>query len=311
VFHDELMKDEEECKRWHQVYGRLSEAVDVSLGKFLEVIKEVERCAHATGKDIHAVLQMLMYEFADSIDGASALVRVGASRNCAQPLRTGLEIGLGLRYILEDKDNYEPRSLSYEYFHLLDGLKWAQKCDPDHPVGQQLRKELEGDEHADIFDVLDSGINVKAEIEKQEKKVNSPRYSTVRAEIDRMKDEKKKAGNWYSLWDGPKDLRMLAWRLKLLSTYEVLYRTWSNTAHGEGAMKRIGGRVGDGTIQFVPLRSPSALPEKCRHACYLANGLTLTVVDKLVPQLREGLKDWYIGHMKPAFDYIDSVEIGE
>src|SRR4051812_39140400 len=110
------MKDEAECERWHQVYRRLSEAVDVSLGKFLEVIKEVEKSAEASKQDIHATTQMLMYEFADTIDGASALIRVGSSRNSVLPLRTALEIGLGLRYILEDKNNYERRSLAYEYF---------------------------------------------------------------------------------------------------------------------------------------------------------------------------------------------------
>lgn len=271
----------------------------MSLGKFLEVTKEVEVCAHATGKDIHAVVQMLLFEFADSIDGANILIRVGASKNAALPLRTALEIGLGLRYLLEDNDNYERRSLSYEYFHLLDRLKWAQKCDTNHPVGKQLRAELEGDELANLFDVGAKGINMKEEIAKHEEKVNSPRYAAVRVEIDRMKREKKKAGNWYSLWNGPKDLRSLAIHLKQLSIYEVLYRSWSNTAHGEGAMQRIGGRTEDGRTHLAPLRYPEGLQEKSLNACHLTLGLMMTVMDKLVPHFREGFRDWYIGHMKP------------
>jgi hypothetical protein len=290
------------------------------LGKYLEVLKEVQSCAHGTGKDIHAVTLMMMYEFAEPIDGVSALVRVGASKNCSQLLRTALEIGLGLRYVLEDAENYERRSLAYEYYHLLDALKWAQKCDPDHELGKQIRRELKDDELADAFDVTDKGIDIGKEVERHEKKVNSPRYAAVRAEIERIKDEKKKAKNegrpfsessadWYNLWSGPKDIRALAQRVKTLSTYEVLYRTWSNTAHGEGAMKRIAGRGADEMVHFEPIRSPTNLQEKCLHACHLTTGLTLAVVDKLVPHLRPSLQSWFAGNMTPAYDFINSVKI--
>ncbi len=320
MFHDELIKDEEEIKRWHQRYGRLSDAVDVSLGKFLEVLKEVETQAYTTRKDIHAVTLMLMYEFAEPIDGVTILVRRGAARNCSQLLRTALEIGLRLRYILEDDENYERRSLAYEYFHHLDALNWAQKCDPEHEKGKQLRRELKGDDFADLFDLKGRGIDIKEQIETQEKKVNSARYSVVRAEIDRIKEEKKKAKkkgkrfgessrNWFSLWDGPTNVQLLAMRLKLLSHYETLYRGWSNVSHGEGALKRLSGPGGDGLICFVPIRSPAGLPEQCAHACNLTNGLTRAVVEKLVPQLRESLKGWYIEHMKPAISFIGNVRM--
>ena len=315
VFHDELMKDEDEVREWHETYGRLSDAVKVSLHKFLDVLKEVERCAHADGKDIHAVMQLLMYDFAEAIDGVTVLVRSGSAKNCPQLLRTAFEVALALRYILEDDQNYERRSLAYEYYHLLDGLKWAQRCDGDHPVGKQLRKELEGDELADIFDVTPKGIDAKKEVGKHEKKVRSARYAVVRTEIDRIKGEKKKGkpfgesfGNWFSLWGGPKDLRTLSLRLKLLSFYEVLYRPWSNVSHGEAALKRISGRAGDGLI-LDPIRSPAKLPEHCLHACQLTTGLVLTLVDKLVPQLREELRHWYINDMKPALNFTTSVAI--
>ncbi len=320
MFHDQLMKDEAELNRWHAVYRRLADAVDVSLGKFLEVGKEVQTATYETGQNFHAVTMMMIYEFAEAIDGASILVRVGASKNCALPLRTALEIGLGLHYILEDGATYEQRSLAYEYFHLHDGLRWAQKVDPEHPVGKQLRKELEGDPHADIFDVMTSGLDLKVEREKHEKRVNSPRYASVRAEIERVKEERKKAkkegtpvkddaGNWYSLWGGPRDLRALALRLKMLSSYEVLYRSWSNAAHGEGAMKRVGGRAADGLIEFEPLRSPAHLQQRSLHACFLTVGLTRRLVDEVVPLVRDDFRGWYVNDMKPAMSFINSVKI--
>jgi hypothetical protein len=100
----------------------------------------------------------------------------------------------------------------------------------------------------------------------------------------------------------------MAKRLQMLSFYEVFYRSWSNTAHGEGSMKRIGGRVEGGGTQLSPLRYPEGLQEKALNACHLTLGLTMTVVDKLIPHFREGFREWYAGHMKPALDYIGRVK---
>src|SRR5262249_11943463 len=108
---------------------------------------------------------------------------------------------------------------------------------------------------------------------------------------------------------GPKDVRSLAVQLKLLSLYESLYRTWSNATHGEGALKRLGGPTNDGLVQFDPIRSPLDLPDKCVHACNLTNSLWLTVVDKLVTQLRESTKRWYVENMQPAMVLIFNTKI--
>lgn len=301
MFHDQFLETEEEQKLWHGVYNRLAEAIEVSLGKFLEAIKAFEVKIHADGKNTHSAVQMLLYDFADSIDGVAALTRLGAAKNCAAPLRTGLEIGLA--YILEVTDTYEPRSLSYEYFHHLSELKIAQKCDPTHPVGIDIRKKLEGDQYPDIYD--EATFDVKAEITSWEKKLASPRYYNVKAEYDRMKKPK----NWYSLWNGPKDMHALAIRLKMLSSYEALYRVFSTTVHGAGAMKRIGKRGIDGTVEIDPLRSPTNLTHIARHACHLTNGLTITVARKLVPEMASGFPTWYKESMKPAYEYINNVNI--
>src|SRR6266446_6110937 len=171
MFHDDLIPDEKEREQFHHLFGRLSDAVNVSLYRLLTVIKEVEVCAHATGRDTHAVPIMLMYDVADSIDGVSILARAGSARNCAMPLRAALEIGLGLNYILQDGNLYEKRALTYEYFHHLDGLKWTFRADPQHPEGKQLISDLKGDEHVSVFDLGSQGIDVAAVRASHEKKL--------------------------------------------------------------------------------------------------------------------------------------------
>src|SRR5262245_29445047 len=138
MFHDEDFNDEER-RRYHGFYGRMSDAVTVSLRMFVEVLKEVAERANASGSNVHATAAMMMCEFAEAIDGVTVLVRSGSSLTCPLLLRPALEISLGLKYLIENKETYERRALSYEYFHLLDQLKWAQKCDPEHERGKQVR----------------------------------------------------------------------------------------------------------------------------------------------------------------------------
>lgn len=308
MLHDEQIKNEDETKSWHKAYQKLTGTVDLALRKFWEIYKASEIYTNGIGGDYHVSPLMMMMDFAEAIDGVGILVHAGSAKNCPQQLRTALEIGFGLRYMLERDDAYEQRSLSYEYFHVLDGLKWAQRCDPEHPVGAELRRDLAGNPLVSVFDMGDKGVDIKKEIAKHEKKLNSSRYAAVKLEYDRMTAEKKKPKNWHSLWDGPKDVREIAKRLNLLIQYESLYRQWSGTTHGANAINRVTGRTDSG-IQLDPIRSPVGLPGQCLQACQLTNFLIVFLIEKWVPQLREDYRTWYRDHMKPAFNYMTSVVI--
>ena len=304
MFHDELMPADER-EKFHSVYQRLSDAVGACVRMFLWALKEVERVTHEDGRDIHAVPLMLMMELAEPLDGVAVLARSGSALNCSQLLRTALELQLGLRYILEHKDTYEKRCLSYEFYHLRDKLRWVQRCDPKSQVGMQLRAELAGEELADVFD--HTGCDVAKDTAGLEAKMNSPRYADVVTELTRMKAAKIKDGNWYSLWNGPKDCRSLALYLKKGSEYEVFYRQWSNVGHGEGAVKRLLSKKGEGA-EFNAIRSPMKLPAMCRDACHLCNGTTRLIVDGLVPHISPAINECYQKEIQPGLHFIESIK---
>lgn len=304
MLHDDLMPSDER-ERFHDAFSRFGDAVSACLCVFLWILDEVRRAAYVDRRDIHAVPLMLMFDFAEAIDGVSVLARSGAAQNCSQLLRTALEIQMSLKYMLEHKTTYEHRCLAYEYYHLQDQLRWEQRCDPESSVGKQLRTELAGDPFIDLFDV--KGRDVAAEARDLEARMNSPRYAAVRAELARMKAAKIRDGGWYSLWGGPKNMRELSIRIRHGSQYEALYRGWSCVGHGEGAIKRATGKNGN-ELQLRPLRSPERLPEMCRNACHLCNALTLILVDGLVPHVREEMQQRYIRDIKPGLAFIDSVK---
>jgi hypothetical protein len=97
MFHDDLVPSEERAK-FHDAFRRFGDAVSACLTMFLWALKEVQRVAYEDRRDIHAVPLMLMYDFAEPIDGVVVLARSGSSKNCCQLLRTALEIQLSLKY---------------------------------------------------------------------------------------------------------------------------------------------------------------------------------------------------------------------
>jgi hypothetical protein len=89
--------------------------------------------------------------------------------------------------------------------------------------------------------------------------------------------------------------------------YETFYRIWSSVSHGESAIKRLSGQRGE-EVLLDPIRSPNGLPAMARNACHICNGMTQFVVDRLVPHLREEMKQRYIRDIKPGLLFIDSVK---
>lgn len=304
MFHDDLVPPDDR-PRWQDAFTRCGDAVSVCVDTFLWAFEEFRDAAYKEQRDTHAVPLMLMLDFADAADGVAILSRRGSARNCSQLLRTCLEIQLAVKYMMEHKDTYERRVLSYEYYHLQDQWRWAQRCDEKSQIGRQLRTELAGEKLLDIFDA--KGRDVTAEAQEFETKMSSARYAAVRAELARMKTEKIRDQGWYSLWGGPKSVRGVAIHLRMGVLYEALYRSWSNVTHGEGAAKRATG--GDGKIlQITPLRSPQRLSEMCRNACHQCNSMTLLIVHGLLPHLKDEAKERYLRDMKPGLAYIDNIQ---
>ena len=74
-------------------------------------------------------------------------------------------------------------------------------------------------------------------------------------------------------------------------------------------MHRVAGKAERGMINLAPLRNPVRLEDHCLHAAYFTVGLTRTIVDALVPHMRDQFQQWYGEQMKPALTYIQNVNI--
>lgn len=138
MYHDEVTPPHQRGE-YHQIYRELAEAVRSTLGMIRPLLHEMEQGANRTGEDHHTTPVMLVYDFVDAIDGFCLLAERGASRTCDLVLRNAYELKLAFMYVSNDPAEYRRRCLAYEYFHLQNDLKVAERCDTTTDAGRAPR----------------------------------------------------------------------------------------------------------------------------------------------------------------------------
>jgi hypothetical protein len=294
--------DQQEREAFHHVYEVAADAVSASVDMFLLVVDEFMKASYEDARELHSMPIMLMFDFAEAVDGVSVLVRSGSARNCSQLLRTAFEIQLGIKYMMEKLDTYRLRSLAYEYYHWIDSWKWEQRVDPASEIGKQIRRECAGHEHIDVFDIAGR----KPLGPEMKEVMDSDRFKEIRDELAVMKAQKRRDDNWFSLWNGPATIRNLAYHLKQGPLYEGLFRTWSSVTHGEGALKRIQGGQTD-KVLVNPIRSPVGLTTACQTAKFLCRELGQLVGLELKREVQEVLEAHYQSHVRPRHALLQKV----
>jgi uncharacterized protein (TIGR03067 family) len=167
----------------------------------------------------HATVLMLARHVIEAVDGVSVLAERGCAENCGPLLRSAFEGQLGVLYILEAES--KRRALSYQVAHVHRKIKAYRKYDPNDPLGRQFRAELKDDPMADVFDRIPG--NLQAMIANLESMFTKPEFAPVEQEWKAVR--KNKDPEWFALFGGPRDVRSLAFHLKLGAAYEGLYTT--------------------------------------------------------------------------------------
>jgi len=310
MFHDNEL-DASEVQKFHNAYNKMADVIQESLTSYLWMYDEIQTDFYKDGHDIHSIVLMLLLDFSEAIDGVVVLVRAGSAKNCNSLMRTAFEIQLQLRFLLEERNKYEQRCLAYEYFNHRYFLKIAEKCDPDSQQGKQLRKETMGHFCEGIFDLKDRDAKHDTKVYKD--KMDSQRYATIKQEISDMKQKSKSTkskttiDNWFSLWNGPRSVKELAYHLKWGPLYEIYYRKWSSTSHGASALRRILGASQD-RIDLNPIRSPVGLPAVSVDASRQVHLLIEFLLTTLVPRCREHVMNRYANIVKPGIAFIEKIE---
>jgi hypothetical protein len=303
MFHFERLDDNQRA-RHTALYDHASNVVGLCLHYFFRALRDLLADAAVDGQDHHRTPMLLMMNIGEEIDGVRILVHEGSAKTCGHHLRASLEAHLGLFYLWQNPVDYQRRCLAYEVSDWHGRRKMFERGDPDSNVGRALRHELRDDPLALTFDMLP--VDVRQEIQRIDQRLQTPRLAPIEQEWLRVRAANgNRDPNWYSLWDGPRDLRKLALSLGKGAIYESQYRYWSLGAHAEDALHRYVGRR-DGRAVITLVRSPRGLADVCRHALHYTVGTVQEALPLIAPALWERYRQDFNATIREPYEALQA-----
>jgi hypothetical protein len=122
--------------------------------------------------------------------------------------------------------------------------------------------------------------------------LKSPELQSAINEYNRIKKERPGKIYWYNLFDGVDSIESMARVLNKYTFYEILYRHWSKTVHGNNITKDKVHFDSDGNSYLAPLRHPINLAWTAKMACNFAINTFGHYVQGSYPERMEEYNKW-------------------
>lgn len=228
-------------------------------------------------------------------DAVSVLIPKSCA-NPAQPiLRSMLEALFHMEYIC--KADYRRRAFSWLTYYHHSRIDSYERLQAGTVVGQELRRDLENNPEGFNLDSV-AEQDVQAAIDNLRLLLESPNYTETEVEYQSLRKKRGRRLDWFSFFDGPRNLRDLASHLGRAAEYEFFYRPWSSVNHATN-LNRWLTKMSDGNPGFYALRSPVLLQNTANHAIWLV----LKAIHILYRRFRsydQNVSKWYKAEvMKP------------
>lgn len=213
---------------------------------------QTERNLNAQDVDLSILMQYLhIIEMSDGIE-------VLLSKSCVNPvtplLRTCFEALLGIEYILAG--DYESRALSWMVVYTHNRLRMYENYSSNSARGQTFRAAISSDiTEQDAFLTPDIVAIADQQLVNLPGLFNRPQYQPIEAEYQRIANppgnRNPRNPNWYSLFQGPANLRKLAEYLdkqtrlhqpedySRTALYIQLYSNWSEVMHANDLSRHL------------------------------------------------------------------------
>lgn len=237
------------------------------------------------------------------LDGVEILLDSSCVVASRTPLRSAFEASLGLRYVLQSDVNQ--RAMAYLVADLNERINWYKEMDPDTDAGRRFRTEMGVSEATSDFPFptpeacRSSALRLRSLLQREDFKRISEEYDAVAA--------KRKRPPWYSLFDGPGNLRELAIKLGEGANYLILYRTWSKTTHAADLYRQLTGGS-NGTASVRVIRNPLGIATTYVHACSVGIESARVVLEHYRPgELKQQAK-WFMTEVNPPLKRLDAIE---
>lgn len=255
----------------------------------------IDWCSQDGGAEFEAAAVLLYRELIEMLDAARVLIGEGVTHGTVPILRSMWEIDLQLAYLLE-KDHVD-RGLAYHVAAIRESIRRLKTWDPGTPQGKQFKLTWEDDlTSPDPF----PGVDLQSEIGVKEAILQKAKFAAVNAAFDALP---RSTSPWYAVNGGPGNLIDLTKYLHRGRDYELYYRPFSKTAHGQNAIAGLL-LLDDGRQAYRPLRHPHQLVDICTHLGLIYLRATNGIIQTLAPAHRKMVGPWYELFVRPGFQAV-------
>jgi hypothetical protein len=239
-------------------------------------------------------------------DGARELLCLSCGTAAIPVVRSLFEASLSLSYLLVFRETYVQRSLSWLCANVHGQIESRKRLEPGTQEGRRfIETYLEQFPDTNRHPGADGpNSELAQEIEKLRVLLQRPQFEEVEAEFQ-ARTKETPYPRWFSLFDGPKNLKQLAGRLRRGAEYASLYSDWSGVAHGSDLARYVTSH--EGRVVFESMRRP----EEVQRLSLLTSLLMVGAIRAMIGHFREGedLSRWYLREVKPPFDALSNMRV--
>ncbi|WP_234733413.1 DUF5677 domain-containing protein [Tellurirhabdus bombi] len=206
------------------------------------------------------VAPLLFKRILEIIDSISILVKEGSIRSCEILLRSFVETGFSLEFLLEQNVDY--RSKCYVVVDIYSKISRLKKELQQHPdtANANLNYKNNSFLYNDTPELFDKEKS-KELLKYYEEKLLEPGYDEINKIYLIKCSNKPYSGKvkWYYLDSNVNNLSQLAIQLKKFDMYDLIYRQYSSPTHGDDILNH-DLRLSEGNIHVAPLRNYATAP---------------------------------------------------
>lgn len=290
-----------------QLFAQWSKYIDEIVAFGSHILKWIGD-SRKLGGDEEIPLIMTFRNVIELVDSIAILLRESSIDPCKLQLRAILESLLVIKFITE-KDA-KLRALNYLVCHYHQKLDLYKKLDSKTPQGKQFQTELKRGQYGSKMQ-FPNIPNLKKAIDNLENLLKKPHYVQSETEYQRLKKKKKGKPVWYEFFGGPKSIIELADYLNLIDMYNILYRQFSRSIHGQDVIDSKLSGDSRGYAAIAQIRHP----QNAQTICQLTIGLSLNIyrsmIKHYIPEELGKYQDWYLREIEPFFNDISNKQLLE
>jgi len=244
------------------------------------------------GRDNH-LPTLFLRNGIELLDGMSTLIKncsIDPSKHLARSL---FENNLNLMYLLEKDEKL--RIHSFMVWQIKNHINTLKKFLSDSDSSKNFMAKLKKDPvKIDMVNYLDKE-ETKKSLQSKLEVLKEDRFREISSEYERIKKKYRRKPNWYSLYDGPRDIESLASHFKKIYLYEFEYRNYSNHIHSMHISKGYALVEGEeDKAQIIQIRDFQSCKNVTLSAITYSVECLFDFVKKRLPDKERKFRAWYL-----------------